>query len=91
MTKVLITGATGNVGTAVIASLQNIDHQLDLYAGVKNLAADKIKLANYNVSYSQFDFVDAESYGSALSGCDILFLLPPTTNFGRRKIFQTHH
>ncbi len=40
MTQVLITGATGNVGTEVIKSLQNIDHPLDLYAGVRDLIAD---------------------------------------------------
>ena len=37
MTKVLITGATSNVGKEVIASLQNINHELEIYSGVRSL------------------------------------------------------
>lgn len=77
MTKVLITGATGNVGREVIKSLQNIDHQLDIFAGVRNLKVDSVKLANCKVEFSQFDFTDAKTYNTALDGCDILFLLRP--------------
>ncbi|MEI7587558.1 hypothetical protein [Runella sp.] len=40
MKKVLITGATGNVGRAVLNALQKIDHQLDLYAGVRDINVD---------------------------------------------------
>lgn len=77
MTKVLITGATGNVGTEVIKSLQNIDHQLDIYAGVRNSNEDRLKLSNYKVNFSLFDFTDVETYKTALDGCKILFLLRP--------------
>ena len=77
MTKVLITGATGNVGTEVIKSLQNINHQLDLYAGVRSLTTDKNKLDNYKIKFSQFDFTDITTYENALDGCSILFLLRP--------------
>lgn len=73
MTKVLITGATGNVGTEVITSLQNIDHQLDIYAGVRDLKNDKIKLGNSRIKFSEFDFTDVNTYQTALDLCDILF------------------
>ena len=73
MTKVLITGATGNVGTAVIKSLQNIEHQLDIYAGVRDLIEDRIKLSNDKIKFTLFDFTDVSTYKSALNGCDILF------------------
>ncbi len=76
MTKVLITGATGNVGTEVIKSLQNFDHQLDIYAGVRYPNEDR-KLSNYNVQFSLFDFTDFTTYNTALDGCDVLFLLRP--------------
>lgn len=77
MTKVLITGATGNVGTEVIMSLQNIDHQLDIYAGVRDLKNDKIKLGNSRIKFSKFDFTDVNTYRTAPDLCDILFLLRP--------------
>jgi nucleoside-diphosphate-sugar epimerase len=40
MTKVVITGATGNVGLAIIESLNKINHNLDIYAGVRDLEED---------------------------------------------------
>jgi uncharacterized protein YbjT (DUF2867 family) len=77
MTKVLITGATGNVGKEVIKSLQNINHQLDIYAGVRNLTTDSHKLDNFKIKFLQFDFTNSTTYKTALDGCSILFLLRP--------------
>lgn len=88
MAKVLITGATGNVGTEVIKSLQNIDHQLDIYAGVRNLNEDILKLSNYKVNFSLFDFTDVETYKTALDGCEILFLLRPPQISEVEKYFK---
>ncbi|CAM4137274.1 NmrA family NAD(P)-binding protein [Flavobacterium sinopsychrotolerans] len=88
MTKVLITGATGNVGTEVIKSLQNIDHQLDIYAGVRNSNEDRRKLSNYKVNFSRFDFTDVETYKTALDGCEILFLLRPPQISEVEKYFK---
>ena len=86
MTKVLITGATGNVGTEVIKSLQNIDHQLDIYAGVRNLTTDDNKLDN--IKFAQFDFTDSKTYDNALDGCSILFLLRPPQISEVEKYFK---
>jgi len=88
MTKVLITGATGNVGTEVIKSLQNIDHHLDIFAGVRNLNEDRLKLSNYKVNFSLFDFTDVETYKTALDGCEILFLLRPPQISEVEKYFK---
>ena len=88
MAKVLITGATGNVGIEVIRSLQNTDHQLELYAGVRDPVADGIKLADYKINVSRFDFTDISTYHSALAGCDILFLLRPPQIFEVEKYFK---
>jgi uncharacterized protein YbjT (DUF2867 family) len=88
MIKVLITGATGNVGTEVIKSLQNIDHHLDLYAGVRDLNADKIKLGNYKIKFSQFDFTGIDTDRASLDSCDILFLLRPPQISDVEKYFK---
>ena len=88
MTTVLVTGATGNVGTEVIRSLQNIDHQLNVYAGVRNLNEDTIKLSNYKVNFSQFDFTDVKTFKTVLDGCDILFLVRPPEISDVKKYFK---
>ena len=88
MTKVLITGATGNVGMEVIKSLQNIDHKLDIYAGVRNLTEDRIKLSDYKVKFSLFDFTDFKTCIAALDGCDILFLVRPPQISEVEKYFK---
>ncbi len=88
MTKVLITGATGNVGREVLNSLQKIDHQLDLYAGVRDINTDKIGLADFRIKFFQFDFTDPITYGTALKGFDILFLLRPPQLAAVEKYFK---
>jgi len=75
--KVLITGATGNVGMEVLKALQGLDHALEVVAGVRDREADSRRLARYGVSCVDFDFLDTGTYGPALRGCDILFLLRP--------------
>lgn len=87
MTKVLITGATGNVGTEVIKSLGDIDHQLDLFAGVRDLNAIG-NLGNQKIKFTQFDFANSITYSSALDGCDILFLLRPPQISEVEKYFK---
>lgn len=88
MTKVLITGATGNVGKEVITSLQNIGHQLDIYAGVRSLAPDSNELFNGKIKFISFDFTNSTTYEKALDGCDILFLLRPPQISEVEKYFK---
>jgi len=88
MTKVLITGATGNVGMAVIDALSKQKTKLDIYAGLRNIEADKIKLSNYEIKFLKFDFTDTNTYKEALNGCDILFLLRPPQISDVKKYFE---
>lgn len=87
MTKVLITGATGNVGKEIIKSLGDIDHQLDIFAGVRDLNAIG-NLGNQKIKFTQFDFANSSTYSSALDGCDILFLLRPPQISEVEKYFK---
>ena len=75
--KVLITGAIGNVGMAVIKSLNKLPNNLKIVAGIRDFDLDKLKLTGYKIDFVQFDFMDATTYKLALENCDILFLLRP--------------
>lgn len=87
MTKVLITGATGNVGIEVLAALKKLDHQLEIIAGVRNIEFGNEKLTNFNVNKVVFDFMNIETFSTALVGIDILFLLRPPQISDVKKYF----
>ena len=88
MTKVLITGATGNVGMEVIKSLQQIDHQFDLYAGLRDVETDQVKFQNDTIKFVHFDFAELTSYDEALDNCSIIFLLRPPQLSDVEKYFR---
>lgn len=88
MTKVLITGATGNVGVETVKALLNMDHHLDLYAGVRDLKGDNISLSTNGIKCLHFDFLDIQTYKHALLGCDVLFLLRPPQISAVDKYFK---
>ena len=88
MKKILITGATGNVGMEVIKSLDKLHHELEIYAGVFNVEKDKLKLKNYSVNIVHFDFAAISTYKPALDNCEILFLLRPPQLSEVNKYFK---
>jgi len=88
MKKILITGATGNVGMALIKASAELKNDFEIYAGVFNLEKDKLKLKDYNVNVLRFDFTDATTYKPALTNCDILFLLRPPQLSEVEKYFK---
>jgi len=77
MKRILITGATGNVGMEVIKSLHKMDHTSEISAGVFDLVREKIKLQDYNITAVHIDFTDIKTVKAALQNCDVLFLLRP--------------
>ena len=77
MTKILITGATGNVGIEVIEALMKINKPFEIYAGIKDLGKDKLILEKFNIKTIAFDFTDINTFKPALVQCDVLFLLRP--------------
>lgn len=88
MRRIIITGATGNVGMEVIKSLSTLNTDLEIVAGVRDLEQDKEKLLPYKVSLVKFDFTDSTSYRPALENCQILFLLRPPQISDTEKYFK---
>jgi len=74
--KVLVTGASGTVGSQVVLQLAQAGAQVR--AAVHTLAKAS-RLAHKNVEIVPFDLADAKSVESAMIGADkIYFLSPPT-------------
>ena len=88
LSKILRTGATGNVGMAVIKALQKQNHLLDIITVVRDLEAASKKLAAYKVSFKKFDFTDPLTYKPALQNCNKLFLLRPPQITESEKYFK---
>lgn len=87
MRNVLITGATGNVGIAVINALHKLDHQLAIYAGVRDTGRGNEKLADLKVKMIEFDFTESQTIGPAMANIDLLFLLRPPQIADVKKYF----
>ena len=85
MRRILVTGATGQVGSAVIAALC-AHGDVDVRVGVRNIALDAARWGDEpRVEPVAFDFLDSASQDAALAGCNTLFLLRPpqlTGDFG---------
>ncbi len=88
MGKVLITGATGNVGREVLNALEKVSHQLQIYAGVRDVKEIQGEPLLTNVIPLHFDFTDITSIESALHECEILFLLRPPQLADVEKYFK---
>jgi uncharacterized protein YbjT (DUF2867 family) len=86
--KIFVTGATGNVGLAVMDSLKRLNGEHDIVVGLRDLTKHQTKVRFKNVSYVQFDFEDVSSFRCALSTCDTLFLLRPPQLANADKIFK---
>jgi uncharacterized protein YbjT (DUF2867 family) len=86
--NILITGATGNVGKAIIKSFSYEQLDMKLIAGVRNYQKEKEKLNEFNVSLVEFDFENSQTFHSALKGIDTLFLLRPPQLADVEKYFK---
>jgi uncharacterized protein YbjT (DUF2867 family) len=76
--RILVTGPTGNVGSAVCAQL--LEHGASVVAAVSGARPGDPETAGdalHGVERVSFDFENPESFGPAVAGCDGLFLLRP--------------
>jgi uncharacterized protein YbjT (DUF2867 family) len=78
MKRILVTGATGNIGLEVVQYLCGLDTTSAIFAAVRDVASAKKKLPEHqNLSFRVFDFEDEATFDSAFKEVDILFLLRP--------------
>lgn len=78
MKQILITGATGNIGTEVIHYLCELNTEFEVIAAVRNVERARRKFSDKpKLGFRQFDFEDTQTFASAFKGIEILFLLRP--------------
>ncbi|REG90287.1 NmrA family NAD(P)-binding protein [Algoriphagus antarcticus] len=78
MTRVLVTGATGNIGREVIHYLCRSTGEIEVIAGVRDIRKAQHAFSEYtDLAFSTFDFDDERSFYSAFENIDVLFLLRP--------------
>lgn len=75
MAKVLVTGATGNVGRFVTNSL--LDMGQSVRAGLVELSEQEIEKVDNRAEYCRFNFEDETTFSSALEDVDRVFLMRP--------------
>lgn len=78
MGRILITGATGNIGLEAIIYLIELKSSNQIVAGVRDIEkAKRTILGNSNIEFVAFDFENPETFGGALKNIDRVFLLRP--------------
>lgn len=88
MRKILITGATGNVGYEVISFLFKLKTDKTIVAGVRSTKRAKTKLGEFpELEYTDFDFENQDTFDSALKDIDTVFLLRPPHISNIQKVF----
>jgi uncharacterized protein YbjT (DUF2867 family) len=86
--RILVTGATGNIGQEVIHFLSSSNSEAKILAGVRNIEKAKEKFIDYpDLHYRQFDFEQESSYSKAFDQVDVLFLLRPPHISDVDKVF----
>ncbi|WP_194778345.1 NmrA family NAD(P)-binding protein [Pararhodonellum marinum] len=76
--RILITGATGNVGIEVIKSIDASGHSHQVYAGLRDVKKMEIALDPFpNIQQRVFDFDKTDHFHTYLKDMDVLFLLRP--------------
>jgi uncharacterized protein YbjT (DUF2867 family) len=79
MKKILITGATGNMGRETIKELIKINNNdLEIIAAVRNIAKAKKELSVFEgIKFRKFDFMDEQSMETSLETIDKVLLVRP--------------
>lgn len=89
MKQILIIGATGNIGKAVIQQLVKSKERIIIKAGVRKLKDVEVLLPfSEDITPVLFDFEKTETFHPALENCTCLFLLRPPQLSDVNKYFE---
>lgn len=89
MKRILITGATGNIGCEVIRFLYELGTKNQIIAGVRNIDKARNKLNNFpQLDFVNFDFENSETFHQAFKNIDSVFLLRPPQISNVDKFFK---
>lgn len=89
MDRILITGATGNIGLEILDYLAEFNSANQIVAGVRDIERAKKIIPNSNkIEFVQFDFENPESFNNALKNIDRVFLLRPPHISDIEKYFK---
>jgi len=89
MKKILITGAAGNVGTEVIHFLFQLNYDLKIVAGVRNVSKARKYFNNFpGLEFAPFDFENPDTFTDAFHNVESLFLLRPPHISDIDKVFK---
>lgn len=89
MKRILVTGATGNIGVEVLYSLMKHNLDVEIIAAVRNIEKAKKRFKDSpNLLFRQFDFDNSDTFSSAFNQIDILFLLRPPHISEVEKFFR---
>ncbi len=89
MSRILITGATGNVGLAVLEALLAKAENHSIIVAHHNPFSARAMLKGYkNLSFRRLDFNDHSGFSEAFHEVDIVFLLRPPQLADVKTIFE---
>ncbi|MCB0481164.1 MAG: NmrA family NAD(P)-binding protein [Flavobacteriales bacterium] len=89
MTRILVTGATGNIGVELVNYLNKPNDEFETIVAVRNIErAKKTFHGLSHLTYAWFDFENPNSFDEAFDDIDILFLLRPPHISKVDKYFQ---
>jgi len=89
MKRILITGATGNIGFEVVHYLNELNSDTEIFVAVRSVEKAKKSFNNYpDLLYRQFDFENERTYSKAFDQIDILFLLRPPHISNVEEVFR---
>ena len=89
MQRILVTGATGNVGFDVIRFLSRLQVPVQIVAGVRNLEKARQVFKDFSeLEFVHFDFEQPATFKEALNNIDRVFLLRPPHIAKVKKYFN---